>query len=346
MYLPALKDHPQVEVLALCGRNAERAQELADRWYIPNAYTSLDTLLNSGIDAIIIASSNETHYEITMKALEKGLHVLCEKPIALKYEQALEMLHLAKSKGVKHMTPFTYGYMPTARYIKELIDDGYIGQPYHLNMRYYTGFGRSNEYLWRFDADKAGSGAAGDIGSHFIYIAMMMYGDVTGVFAKLGRHIERPALNPEGEAYTKADDSAIITLEFSNGALGNIHVSTLAYEETPFGQIHQMEFHGSRGSLHSYTDWDKVQQVSGSQMGSGATQPIEIPEHIWNGVRQDTVHNTYKDVFRTQDVMARAFVTDIIEDRQCNPDFEDGAKVQQILDAILVSDASASWVHL
>lgn len=346
MYLPALENHPHVEVQAICGRNADRAKSMADQWNIECAYTSFEEFLDSGIEAVIIASSNDTHYDMAMQALHKGLHVLCEKPIALCHEQALEMSNLAKSKGVKHMTPFTYSYMPTARYIKELIDTGYIGQPYHLNMRYYTGFGRSSEYLWRFNTEKAGSGAAGDIGSHFIYIAMMMYGDVTGVFAKLGRQQERPPVDPEGAAYTIADDSAIIVLEFENGALGNIHVSTLANEETPFGQIHQMEFHGSKGSLHSYSDWDKVQQVSGSQVGTGPTRPLEIPEHIWSGVRQDTVHNTYKDVFRTQDVMARAFITDIVEDRQCKPDFEDGEKVQQILDAIVRSDSVGGWQRI
>jgi len=346
MYLPAVKNHPLVELVGICGRNAERAQTMAERWGIQRSFTDYDDLLNAGIDAVIIASSNDTHHEMTIKALQHGLHVLCEKPLALSYAHAQEMLSLAEEKGVKHMTPFTYSYMPTARYIKEQIDDGYIGKPYHLNMRYYAGFGRGSDYLWRFNADKAGSGAAGDIGSHFIYIAMMMFGDVRAVSAKLGTQITRPAVTPDGDAYRQADDSAIVTLEFASGALGNIHVSTVANEETPFGQIHQMEFHGSGGTLHTTTDWDTLQQVSGSQPGSGATQPMEIPAHIWNGVRQDTVHNTYKDVFRTQDVMARAFITDIAEDRLCKPDFKDGAKVQQILDAIVISNNEARWITL
>lgn len=346
MYLPALKDHSGAEVVAICGRNLERAQARAEQWGIEAVFTDVDAFLATGLDAVVIASSNDTHYDFSMRALAKGLHVLCEKPLSLNYAEVQDMIRLANEKGVKTMTPFTYSYMPTVSYLKELIESDYIGQPYHLNMRYYTGFGREEGYLWRFDADKAGSGALGDIASHFIYVAIMLFGDVTGVFAKLGKQMARPKLNPEGETYTQADDNALLTFQFANGALGSIHASTLAIEETPFGQIHQMEFHGSKGSLHAYTDWDSVQQVSGSQEGKGPTKAIEIPKHIWKGVRNDTVHNTYKDVFRTQDVMVRAFITDILEDRVSKPDFEDGARVQKIIEACLKSDAEGRWVDL
>ena len=78
----------------------------------------------------------------------------------------------------KTLVPFTYSFMPTARYLKELIDGGYLGAPYHLNMRYYTGFARDGDYLWRFDRKIAGSGIIGDLGSHFLYIAEWLYGDI------------------------------------------------------------------------------------------------------------------------------------------------------------------------
>ncbi len=346
MYLPALANHQNAELTAICGRNEQRAKARASEWSIKQVFTDIDAFVDCGLDAVIVASGNDTHYDFTMKALNKNLHVLCEKPLSLSYPQAVDMSELAKSKNLKNMTPFTYSYMPSTRYLKELIDNDYIGEPYHLNMRYYTGFGRASDYLWRFDKDKAGSGASGDIGSHFIYIAIMLYGDITGVFAKLGKHIKRAQPDPQGKNYQQSDDNAIMTLQFANGALGSIHVSALANEETPFGQIHQMEFHGSKGSLHSYTDWDKTQQVSGAQAGDGATKPLVIPDHIWNGIRQDTVHNSYKDVFRTQDTMARAFISDIVEDRNCKPDFEDGAKVQKVIEAALKSDTEGRWVEL
>ena len=99
--------------------------------------------------------------------------------------------------------------------------------------------------LWRFDTRRGGTGALGDIGSHFLYIARLLFGEIVQVRAQLDRLVNRPNLDPDGMEYPKADDTALICLKFENGAQGVVHASTLAYEPTPFSQIHQMEFHGT-----------------------------------------------------------------------------------------------------
>lgn len=347
MYLPTLQDHPHGKFVAICGRNAENTQKVAERWNIPHIFTDYNAMIDSGkIDAIIVSTANETHYPITMKAIEAGLHVLCEKPLSLNYGQAKHMADLADAKGLKNLTPFTYSYMPTARYIKELLDSGYIGTPYHLNLRYYTGYGRAGDYLWRFDRSKAGAGAVGDIGSHFMYLATLFYGRITGVFCLLGQFTQRPQPAPDGKPYEQADDTAILSLQFANGAQGVIHVTTMAYEDTPFGQTHHFELHGSGGTLYSFTDWDTVQQVKGAKVGEGVPQELPIPDHIWNGMRHDTVHNTYKDTFRTQNFMTRQFVTGIAENKTMRPNFQDGAEIQRVIDAALLSDKEKRWVDV
>lgn len=347
MYLPALKQHPQAKVVAVAGRNPENTQKFAQRWDVPGVYTDAAKMIDSGeIEAVVISTSNESHYPLTMQAIERGLHVLCEKPLGLNYGEAKRMAEAAEAKGIRHLVPFTYSYMPTARYLKELIDGGFIGKPYHLNMRYYTGYGRDAAYSWRFDLSKGGAGAVGDIGSHFMYIASWLYGKVTGIYAHLGYFTQRPEKSPDGKAYEAGDDTAILTLQFENGAQGVIHVTTMAYEGTPFGQTHHMEFHGSEGTLYSFTDWDKVQQVSGMKSGDGMPQPMPIPDHIWNGVRHDTVHNTYKDIFRTQDLMARQWVTGIVENKPLRPDFTDGAAIQRLIDAAQKSHHEKRWVEI
>lgn len=347
MYLPALQGHPNARVISAAGRDLERAREFANRWSIPRVYDEYRQMIDrEEMDAVIVATSNDSHYPITMKALGAGLHVLCEKPLALTYTQAAEMAALADKQGVKHMVPFTYRHMPSARYIKELLDEGYIGRPYHLNMRYYSGYGRTPEYRWRFDVARAGSGAIGDIGSHFLYLARWYFGEINGVSCRLGRSIEREKLTPDGRPYEVGDDSAIITLSFANGALGVVHASTLAYEESPFGQTHHMEFHGSEGTLYHFIDWDKIQRVSGARVGQGMVKELPIPEHIWGGVRRDTVQHTYHDVFRRGDFMARQFVTGIVEARPVSPDFHDGARVQQLIEAAIQSDQEGRWIEV
>ena len=337
MYMPALTRHPKAQVCAVVGRDLDHTRKFAEQWNVPSAYASLaDLLSNESVDAVIIATPNKQHYALAMTAIERGLHVLCEKPLAMNHTEANLMAEAAEKAGVKTMVAFTYRFMPTSRYLKELIEQGYIGKPYHLNMRYYADYGRDGQYMWRFDLDESGSGVVGDLGTHWLYLADWFYGEIKAVSTMLGYHVSREP-RPDGQPYAPADDSAVMMLEFENGARGVLHLSSLAYEKTPFGQIHQMEFHGSGGTLHSFTDWDKTQSVSGAREGEGAVRDLPIPDHIWGTARRDNVQDTYKDIFREHDFMARGFVSAIVNDTPSEPTFRDGARIQRYLQAALLS---------
>ncbi len=347
MYLPALDAHPQADVVAVCGRNRERADDFAARWQIPQVYTDVDSLIDSGeIEALVVASGHETHYPITMKALYAGLHVLCEKPLALTYAHAAEMAALAAEKGLIHCTPFTYSFMPTNRYIKELLDDGYIGKPYHMNLRYYTGYAREGGYSWRDDRAFAATGVLGNIASHFFYLAYWWFGDVTDVFSLTGEFVERPSLTPEGEPYERTEDGAYTLLKFANGAQGLVHASAVCTEETVFGQRHEFDLHGAEGTLRSVIDWVDGQEVHGTRRGEGPTRPLQIPEHVWGKARRDTVHSTYRDVFRVEDHMTRGWINAIADGQPFSPSFEDGAVIQRVTDAAALSARTGRWVSM
>ena len=347
MHLPALASHPHARTVAICGRNRANAQKMADTWDIPQVYTDYAEMIDrADLDAIVISTPNDSHYPITMKAFERGLHVLCEKPIALTYGQAREMAEAAAAKGLKTLVPFTYSFMPTARYLKELIDSGYLGTPYHLNMRYYSGYARKGDYIWRLDRKIAGSGVVGDLGSHFLYIAEWLYGVINAVTCRLSFSVPRTPLDPQGKPYELGDDSCMLTLEFANGALGMIHCTALCYEDTPFGQTHHMEFHGADGTLYSHIDWDTLQQVKGARVGEGMVRELPIPAHIWGDARCDTVHNTYRDMFRSEDFMIRGFINGILNDTELVPNFEHGARIQRLVSAALQSHETGRRVEV
>jgi predicted dehydrogenase len=348
MYLPALATHPNTQIVAVCGRDPERTRAFATRWNIPNAYTDYRQMLLAGnLDALIIASTNDSHYSIAIDALDSGLHVLCEKPLALNVAQASVMADKAKASGLKNMVPFTYRYLPTNRYLKHLIDSGYIGQPYHLNLRYYADYGRDPKYQWVFDSAVAGSGVIADLGAHWFHLARWFYGEISGLSATLVDIVQRLDA-PDGHSYPRADDTAMVNLRFASGAVGALMLSTIAWEGTKFGQTQHMEFHGSGGTLYSTVDWDTVQEVKGVCAGNrGGAQTLPIPDELWGGARRDTVHNTYRDVFRTQSHMAREFIDAIVEDKPTDPDFAEGARVQQLIDAAVASSKSGGcWISV
>lgn len=347
MYLPALAQHPQARTVAVCGRNRQRAQAFGEKWQIPRVFTDASALIHSGeIDALIVASSNESHYPIAVQALEAGLHLLCEKPIAMAYHQAAEMAALAAAQGVTHCTPFTYRFMPSNRYIRQLLDDGFIGTPYHLNLRYYTGYAREPVYAWRHDRARAGSGVLGNIASHFFYLAYWWYGPVTEVLCQTGEFVERPSHTPDGRPYERTEDAACTLLQFANGAQGSVHASAVCTEETAFGQRHEFDLHGSDGTLRSVIDWDERQDVHGARAGEGPTRPLPIPDSVWGRARRDTVHNTYRDIFREEDHMTRGWISAIARNEAYSPSLEDGAVVQRITDAADRSARERRWVSL
>ncbi len=347
MYLPALSKHPDVEMVACCGRHQGRADAFAELWNIPEVYTDYNALIeNADIDALVIATGNDTHYPITMKALAHDLHILCEKPISMDLAEAEEMAAVAEEKGVKTLVPFTYRFMPTNRYLKALIDDGYIGKPYHMAMRYYTGYGREPGYLWRFDKSKAGTGVIGDLGSHFLYLAEWYYGPIKSMTCLTAAHIDRGTADPDGNAYEQLEDSAHFLMEFENGAQGTVHVTCVAHEKTKFGQRHFMEFHGSDGTLYQETDWDALQEVRGAKGPDGTLEVLPIPDEIWRSARRDNVHNTYKDVFREDQLMIGEWIDAIVNDTTPEPSLRDGMRIQQVMDAAVRSAEARKTINI
>ncbi len=116
MHLAALKSHPNAHIAAICGRNRERAEELARKHDIPRAFTDYRAMIDqAGLDAVVVCTPDDLHYPMTMAALDAGLHVLCEKPLALTLTQARAMLAKAESAGVRHMTYFTHRWEPHNR---------------------------------------------------------------------------------------------------------------------------------------------------------------------------------------------------------------------------------------
>ena len=142
-HLAKLKEIPGADLTAICGRNRTRAEEMAAKHAIPQVYTDYQEMIaRANLQALVVATPDDLHYPITMAALDAGLHVLCEKPMAQHLTQAKAMLDKAQAMGVKHMVCFTYRWNPVHRYLKQLLDEGYIGRCYQINIRFLGDFGR------------------------------------------------------------------------------------------------------------------------------------------------------------------------------------------------------------
>ena len=246
MYLPALQSHPQAELFVICSRNRPLATDMAAKYNTPTIYPDYREMNEQGgMDALIIGVPDDLHYDIAIRSLEAGLNVLCDKPLALKEQQAYEMWQKAEAAHVQNMVLFTYRWMPFFQYVHDLIKQGYIGQCYHAEFSFLVGHGRKPDYQWRLDS-KRSNGALGDLGSHLIYLARWLIGEIAQVDAQLASFAKR--LGPDGEPISPANDSAVLLLEFSNGAQGVIHTSSMVYLAYLEMQLYRM-LYASAGTM-------------------------------------------------------------------------------------------------
>ena len=341
MHYTGIKSHPQAELTAICGRNPERTAELAAAYSIPRVFHDYHDLIESGdLDAVVIVTPDDLHYPIAMQALEAGLHVLCEKPLAMNSAHAREMLDAAQARGLVHMTMFEWRALPEIRQVSKLLSQGYLGEVYDVSIRWLAGYGRDPAYLWRTDAAH-GNGALGDLGSHAIDLSRMFAGEVGRVSAHLANHVRHQL--PDGQPFVPSNDSAMLLLDFASGAHGTIEVSFT--DHLPEGGC-EVLLAGSEGTLQaqflSANEW-----VRGARKGEESFQRYSPDDRFLVGSDPSAhSYDRFYGILQNQAVGARQFIDAILRKAPVETSFFDGWKVQQVIDFALESHRTGMWVKV
>src|SRR4051812_16752324 len=132
-HIPGLAICPDAKVVALCDSDAGCLERAARETGVRATTANYEEVIaRADVHAVIIATPNITHSPIAQAAIAAGKHVMCEKPIAMDYTEALGMYRAAEAKGVRHMTAFTYRFVPAMRYLAHLVKTGALGRPYHF----------------------------------------------------------------------------------------------------------------------------------------------------------------------------------------------------------------------
>jgi len=343
-HLARIKSHPRAELAAVCGRNRARAEEMAGKYGIPQLFTDYREMIEKGgLHALVVSAPDDLHYPMTMDALDAGLHVLCEKPLALNVAQARAMVERAETVGVKHMVSFTNRWAPWYRYLKQQVDEGYIGRPFHCNIRYLAGYGRQPRYSWRFDRQH-GTGILGDLGSHMIDLARWFVGDISRVSAHLGIYADHPG--PDGPAADPANDAVALAVEFANGAQGLIQISAIAINGNRAMEQY-VTLHGESGTLEIDSDFAAGVRMRGIRQGGERFQEVAIPDELFGDVNRNQPPVVQIMQLLTQQPLGdRQFVDAILDDLPVTPSFHDGLKAQEVIDAAIQSHQEGRWVTI
>ncbi len=339
-HLPGLALCPDVKVVALCDTNQACLDTARSQTGVTVTSTDYqDIVRRDDVHAVIIATPNLAHPPIAHAAIAAGKHVLSEKPLALNYPDAKGMADAADRAGVRHMTAFTYRFVPSMRYLSHLITRGDLGTPYHYRSCRLQDWGTRN-LGWRQVKKLAGTGELGDMLSHRIDFAHHLVGPIKRLVANTKN------LTPMRDGFPNdTDDWVAILAEFQNGATGVQESSKLASgRNESWRSLDYVEINGSeRSYVFTTGSWNTLQT---GKAGGPGLETIEIPREFWKipGSPRDPGQGDPLITFRYD--QAWEFIDAIRAQRPCTPDFHDGARAQQVMDAAVRSAELKQWVDL
>ena len=351
---------------AICGRNPERAQDMANTWGWKSIETDWKKLIaRDDIDLIDICTPNNSHAEIAIAALKAGKHVACEKPLSMDKKEAAEMVKAAQgAKNKVNTVWYNYRRVPALALAKQLCDEGRLGRIFHVRAVYLQSWIIDPNFpaVWRLDAKTAGSGAHGDLNAHIIDACRFITGDeITEVVAHAETFIkERPSgamaggLSASGGGAAKqemskvtVDDAVVILAKFKGGAVATFEATRFAQGRKNGNRI---EINGEKGAIEfEFEDMNRLKfyDATAPQKLQGWTD-ILVTEgggvHPYFGNYWPAGHIIgYEHTFINQcsDILA-AVAAD--KGASLQPDFANAAKTQAVLDAALESSAKRAWV--
>ncbi|MEO8305612.1 MAG: Gfo/Idh/MocA family oxidoreductase [Betaproteobacteria bacterium] len=341
VYVPAFRSEGW-DIAAICSRNRDKAAKAAHDAGVADVHTDpLEMIRRDDLDAIAITTPPNAHHPLAIAALGAGKHVMCEKPFAMDAAQAKEMRDAAERSGKTAMVGHEFRHTPQRAFIRQLLTDGYIGTFRMCTIelfldRYVTPTPRP--YAWM--ARKAdGGGLLGALGSHYVDGLRHWFGEVASVSGRLENL--RPDLVDAATGKivkSETDDTFQFTLTFRNGGMATM-LASFAATPTRGARIAVM---GDRGTLtaeqagpNPTEDGVVLGSRDGSKFETLATPARYLP------LKDDRDHRLA--AFR---LLVRDFNAGIEHGTSPAPNFTDGLRCQQVLDAVRESSDSGRTIRL
>jgi predicted dehydrogenase len=334
-HIPGILSHPNAEISAIYGRDAEKAKSLANKFGIPQATADLEALCaDPNIDAVTIASANSVHASQAIMALNYGKHVFCEKPLAMNDSEAAAMLKAAKISGKIHQVAFTFRYNYGIRELRRRIAAGDIGTPFHTRIQYdrWDGLASTSKASWRDRRDVAGAGLLFDLGSHLFDIHRHVLGPLESV---IGYTHTVPRMLPHKDngkmIEIETDDIVNAWIQHQNGLRGQFFISRVT---PPFAELGYLEVIGSEGALKAALSRGGVDFLKASRPDSPEWINLVLPPEASDGKTH------------ALDMMMRGFVDACLAgeiNREVDATFEDGCAAQFAMSALMKSQTSMRW---
>ena len=326
-HLNAYKNVANAEIVAVCDIDEKVLKATAEQFGIAKAYTSeTDMIRNEELDAVDVCVWNCNHASCSIEALNAGLHVLCEKPMATCAEEAKAMIEAAQKNNKLLMIGFVLRFGDEAKIAKDFIDNDYLGDIYYSKATYLRRHGAPGG--WFTDKSRSAGGPVIDLGVHVIDLTRYLMGrpKALSVFASTENRLKnRPYLKtsvgwkPDGackEDIYDVEDFAVALIKYEGGKTTLLETSYSLNGET----VTKKELFGTKGGV----------DLNGQKLKIYT----EVNDFLADITPVTSNYNESRDMFEAE---MEHFVDCALNGTECIASAEDGLEVMKILDAIYES---------
>jgi len=349
-HIPGWQRDPRCDVVTVCDPVRERAEETAAQFGIREPSVDWQkTVARSDLDIIDVATPSQTHQELAVAALESGKHVLCEKPVAYDFRETLRAASLAKRKGRLTKLGFTFRYSPGVQYARELIDQGFVGTPFIFN-----GYEQNSQWLNpqtplrqvdpKADPAVLHTASLEGYGAPIIDISMWWVGaGYTRVTGTMRNFIPERMVRATGKIMRmNIDDGDIYLAEYSNGAIGSVQTSFVTIGNYPGIEA---RIYGERGAIicRLVEEFGVAETIKIATPDGVEFKEQEIPKRFYP--TGGHARESWRSLFYAN--LIKDFADEITSGTGRNQgNFEDGARVQEVINAVERSFHERRWVDL
>ncbi len=337
-HIPALLALPEYELTAVCTAHRETAEESASRFGARLAFHDHREMVNHpDIDLVVVSVRVPFHYQLTMDALRAGKHVFTEWPLGATLAEAEEMANLARRQGVRTMVGLQGRCSPAYLRLKELIDEGYVGEVLscHLSQFGAAGVERTSDRVWAADRS-AGVGILTISFGHAIDAFCFCVGEFREVSSVVSTQMPQWRISDSDTTVdVTAADNVLVNGRLKNGAVVSAHIASVPWH----GSGLKIQIFGREGTLVYEGSHITHSRLEGARGDERALQAIRIPERLqWvpEAVPDGSPFNVAQ--------LYRRFAEGLSTGQVIEPDFDTAVGRHRLLEAIQRSSDEAKSI--